>query len=495
MKSPTSLFTLSSVVVVAAFRHSSPPPPRRPRSHCHSPPWSATTRTMTMTTRTRTWARRDIVGRPIKDNNQHGAADLALSSASDDASHPDHYQCGGIDEEEGDVRYVPMAVPSNIHPLGPPAYLSVLPVGGTTACRLLPTNPSPSSSPSIVDTDDDAESAACVITRLSMRPDVFLIRNGMSASDISILMDGAFRRGMKVAGTRSSPGGGGSSTRGDGCIGNDDGGVDEGRMRVGSYSTWIDPYDIGGCGDYDIGENKSALVSVARDAIARSRRRFSHEAMNDVMDHRYRHRSIDGPDDGNGGHDDDDSSYAEDMQVAIYVAGGGYDYHHDGYGRYLTVLSYLNGVGGTYFPFGNDDIGDDHSMPNGTVEFGGGGDDDDRRRGILIVGREGSNVYTTANPSSSYGGAVRRRDAPVRPKSIIDILPGDAIAFYNYDVDGSRDMRSLHCSLTVPEEKWIATCWYRSEGLTGPFGPMKKARLMDEWANRKEEDAQNVSVP
>jgi hypothetical protein len=80
----------------------------------------------------------------------------------------------------------------------------------------------------------------------------------------------------------------------------------------------------------------------------------------------------------------DDASYAEDMQVAMYDAGGGYDYHHDGFGRYLTVLSYLNGVGGTYFPFGDDeddrdgDDDDNDAAPSSrTVACGGRTDDGD----------------------------------------------------------------------------------------------------------------------
>jgi hypothetical protein len=509
MKTPptTMIFTLLSVVaVVVAFTPSScpppPPPPIRRRffHHHRSTARGATTvTTTTRGTRTRARSRRDIVGRAIEDNNQPRTSRLLHRCGTHDDENEEE------EEEEEEKRF---------HPLGPPTYLSSLPVGGTTACRLLlPHDPTPS----VIDAHDDdvdAESAACVITRLSIRPHVFLMRNGMSARDTSILMDGASRRGMTAAGTRSSPGGGGDSSSttktmttregggdsknvGIGAVVDGGGGVeDEGRrMRVGSYSTWIDPYDIGGLDDDrgDIGndESASALVSVARGAISMSRRRFSHEAMNDIMDRRFRH-------DGKQCDDDDDSSYAEDMQVAMYVPGGGYDYHHDGYGRYLTVLSYLNGVGGTYFPFVDDDdvnISDDDAMPpGGIVECGGGSDNDDRRRGILIVGREGSNVYTAANSSSSsYCDGIRHRgNALVRPRSIIGIVPGDAIAFYNYDADGSRDMRSLHCSLTVPEEKWIATCWYRSEGLTGPFGLMKKARLRDEWTTRNKEDAQNA---
>jgi hypothetical protein len=235
------------------------------------------------------------------------------------------------------------------------------------------------------------------------------------------------------------------------------------------------------------------LVSVARDAMSTSRLRFSHDVMNEAMNDRR-----------------DMIARAEDVQVARYDPGGGYDYHHDGYGRYLTVLSYLNGVGGTYFPYGDGDDDDDGDRADGidggrgiggeesNRRFASGGDDEalltmatsggfvDEKRGILIVGKEGSDSYTkTTNfpPSSSSSSSVDRRGhhLAVHPKNIVNIRPGDAIAFYNYDIDGARDMRTLHCSLTVPEEKWIATCWFRSEDLTGPFGSLKKARMMDEW--------------
>jgi hypothetical protein len=154
-------------------------------------------------------------------------------------------------------------------------------VGGTTRCRL---RSPPSSSPSSPDDDDldDGKGRGGVITRLSRRPDVFLIRDVLSSADASTLMDSAARQGMKVAGMRGTSG--------------DDGG----RIRAGSYLTWIDPYDVLGEGadaaapdndDDDGGTGGAAvaapaLVSVARDAISTSRRRISHDAMNDAMDRR-----------------------------------------------------------------------------------------------------------------------------------------------------------------------------------------------------------------
>jgi hypothetical protein len=80
--------------------------------------------------------------------------------------------------------------PQPFHPLGPPAYLSVLPVGGTMRCRL---RSPPSSCPSSPDDDDvdDGTGRGGVITRLSRRPDVFLIWDVLSSADASTLMDSA----------------------------------------------------------------------------------------------------------------------------------------------------------------------------------------------------------------------------------------------------------------------------------------------------------------
>ena len=88
------------------------------------------------------------------------------------------------------------------------------------------------------------------------------------------------------------------------------------------------------------------------------------------------------------------------------------------------------------------------------------------RCGVLIAGKEGSDPYL----KSSY----------VNPKSTVYIEEGDAVAFYSFTKGGEKDLRQLHCSLPVPEEKWIATCWFRSDALTGPFAYLKKAQLLEE---------------
>jgi hypothetical protein len=130
-----------------------------------------------------------------------------------------------------------------------------------------------------------------------------------------------------------------------------------------------------------------------------------------------------------------------------------------------AVLIYMNGIGGTYFPFANlgnsihdVDAADEASAVDlATARVPG-------KDGILLVGTEGTEPYA----QSPY------------PNSVLHISAGDAIAFYSYKPTGKKDWRSLHCSLTVPQEKWISTCWFRSEALTGPFSYLKKEAMLRE---------------
>ncbi|KAL7540385.1 hypothetical protein ACHAXR_010069 [Thalassiosira sp. AJA248-18] len=294
------------------------------------------------------------------------------------------------------------------HPLGPPSFLANLPVGETFHLPSMNKN----------------------ITRLSSLPDIFLVRDFISVEEGGMLMQSAIMTGMKRAGTRRS----GANT-----------------IRKNSHLTWIDPNGING-GEVLGGILHREAVSVARETIVKSSRLFSHEVMNGLMNNAERM----------------DYAFAEDVQVAKYDALGRFDSHHDGYGRYLTVLTYLNGVGGTYFPFGN--IGSDMNEIDFTneseMQVVAGLNERVGKYGILLVGKEGTSSYLDSTSAN--------------PKTIVEIQTGDAIAFYNYGSNGEKDLRSLHCGLTVPEEKWIATCWFRSDALTGPFSFWKRAQLLEE---------------
>ena len=260
------------------------------------------------------------------------------------------------------------------------------------------------------------------VTRISTSPDIFLIKDLISSEDRKTLIQAAQHQGMNVAGTRSS----GKNT-----------------VRKNSYLTWIDPYSIE--------SSNGASASVARDIISKSLC-FTHDVMKNLINNVEKM----------------DFCFAEDLQVAKYDKGGRFDYHHDGFSRYLTVLSYLNGVGGTYFPYGN--MSDELVERNFTISEDGVSvmsfKKQFERCGVLIAGKEGSDPYL----KSSY----------VNPKSTVYIKEGDAVAFYSFTEGGEKDLRQLHCSLPVPEEKWIATCWFRSDALTGPFAYLKKAQLLEE---------------
>lgn len=264
------------------------------------------------------------------------------------------------------------------------------------------------------------------ITRLSQSPDVFIVKNFVSVADRETMMQQATLQGMEVAGTRKS---------------------DTNTIRRHSYITWIDPYSILGLDDAVTRE----AVRVAKEMVAQSASLFAHESLHGKLDVA-----------------EVDYIFAEDVQVAKYNYGGMFQCHHDGFSRYLTVLSYLNGVGGTYFPFALSDTQSTHEIDTANEEDAA---EIAKRRivgrdGVLIVGKEGPESYLAISKTAT--------------NSIVTIEAGDAVVFYNYKANGDRDWRSLHCSLTVQQEKWIATNWFRSEALTGPFSWLKKASLLED---------------
>jgi hypothetical protein len=262
------------------------------------------------------------------------------------------------------------------------------------------------------------------INRLSKSPDIFLIKAFLSQNDRDVLMQAASNQGLKMAGTRNS---------------------EINTIRKNSYLTWIDPHNISG-------EHDAEALKIAKEMVFKSGAYCVHEALHKVI--------------AEGGKVD--YFFAEDVQVAKYDADGRFGYHHDGYSRYLTVLVYLNGIGGTYFPFANlgfDVHAIDNAVEESAVEIARKSKDVGKD-GILIVGKEGAGPYITSG-----------HDAPL--KSVFEIEAGDAVAFYSYKPSGDKEWRALHCSLPVPEEKWIATCWFRSEALTGPFSYLKKEALLE----------------
>lgn len=153
------------------------------------------------------------------------------------------------------------------------------------------------------------------------------------------------------------------------------------------------------------------------------------------------------------------SAGVEDLQVLEYEVGGEFVYHHDGIPRILTVIYYLNGVGGTWFPLAcaeSEEITTQLTEPR------------NKAHALELVkdlapGRDGLLVKGTGN---------KRNESNQREctSNTVWIGQGDALAFYNYLDDGSArvDWRSLHCGLQTTNEdgtKWIANHWYRLNSL------------------------------
>jgi hypothetical protein len=150
--------------------------------------------------------------------------------------------------------------------------------------------------------------------------------------------------------------------------------------------------------------------------------------------------------------------YPENLQVVQYDPQGRFDLHHDGFNRTVTVLTYLNGVAGTWFPFcdatNNDDM-PTTSLNNKEIVLKNKIPGKD---GLCIVGMEQND--DTVRQSN-------QEDSDPHSQHTVQIQPGDAIVFYNYKHDKNYGMiwnwKSLHCGLPAVKSKWIATNWFRLE--------------------------------
>ena len=153
----------------------------------------------------------------------------------------------------------------------------------------------------------------------------------------------------------------------------------------------------------------------------------------------------------------------ESMQVLKYNPGGEFKPHLDasslyvgsGEHRVLTVLLYLNGVGGTWFPLATTD-----SSSSDAGAYAGGGD------GVAAPGEppksELAALTAEHNLQMSAIAAARCR-VPGRDGVLASPSKGDAVAFFNYVDDGTGDLdrTALHAGLPSPSVKSVATLWYR----------------------------------
>uniref|UniRef100_A0A7S3V909 Fe2OG dioxygenase domain-containing protein n=1 Tax=Chaetoceros debilis TaxID=122233 RepID=A0A7S3V909_9STRA len=194
------------------------------------------------------------------------------------------------------------------------------------------------------------------------------------------------------------------------------------------------------------------------------------------------------------------SAGVEDLQVLKYGVGGEFVLHHDGVPRVLTIIYYLNGVGGTWFPLAKIDESDNGSSidesgmeekffnsrnsstplnKSQALDLGKGLKPG--HSGVLVKGKTTSATATATSKTlegEDGNGSKKKGDSEQNVGNnnnnnnnhIAWIDQGDALVFYNYLDDGSArlDWRALHSGLPTTEEdgeKWIANHWFRVNGL------------------------------
>lgn len=310
------------------------------------------------------------------------------------------------------------------HPFSPPTWLQELPLHSPTIPPFF---------------DDKARrrrilASDMTITRVSLDPPVFFVKNFCPDEKNNALMKYALENDLEYSGTSAG---------------------DIVKQRVGSYTGWVYPPDEHDKDEQDhmiSKENNNIAKSVAGYMTELSRVLFVSDFLRDAMDQSS---------------EESESYYsAEALQVVRYVIGGKYDVHHDGMNRFLTVLTYLNGVAGTWFPYAivdNNqqlDAGDFEDLPN--MSSGNAAHD-------KIPGKDG--LLITNSPFGC--GVPEDNEVQTCTNNILKIEKGDAIVFYNYDrienPNAEEDMpqtgpiinwRSIHSGMRTTEEKWIATNWF-----------------------------------
>jgi len=258
--------------------------------------------------------------------------------------------------------------------------------------------------------DDKSDTLQFTIERVSGSPDIFCLRNFVTPSECTQIQKHAKESGMEEAGT---------ITKGD----------TSSRKRCSV--AWLSPSN-GQRRDED-------ATHIVNDLVSSTANMFLSK---EVMSH--------------------PSAGVEDMQVLKYGTGGEFVHHHDGEPRVLTVIYYINGVGGTWFPLAhtNNDECKDFSKESEPLDKAGAMD--------LVKGfepgKDGLLAKGTGNAPSKDATATKHV-VQEENEHIAWVNQGDAIAFYNYKDDGSGklDWKSLHCGLPTSEEdgtKWIANHWY-----------------------------------
>ncbi|GFH47273.1 hypothetical protein CTEN210_03748 [Chaetoceros tenuissimus] len=167
------------------------------------------------------------------------------------------------------------------------------------------------------------------------------------------------------------------------------------------------------------------------------------------------------------------SAGVEDLQVLRYGTGGEFVLHHDGEPRTMTVIYYLNGVGGTWFPLArtSNDVNEDPCTNMNTSQMDASfyktRSQPQNKQSALDLGKD---FQPRSHGLLVEGGRSSEEDSPIN-QHVASIKQGDALVFYNYCDDGSGRLnwRALHAGLPTAEEdgeKWIANHWFRVNDLT-----------------------------
>lgn len=259
------------------------------------------------------------------------------------------------------------------------------------------------------------------ITRLSSEPNIFLIRNTLSEHECNTLIDSAkdmekaelYKESLQIQGYRSN-----------------------------SFISWIYPPDEEEEDEEDFFDIACNLVRMGSYQLLRNSTYYSELFLN------WQNGYI-----------------AEPIQLLKYTKNGKFNLHHDGLGRIITMITYLNGIGGTWFPYAN---------VNNNIN---NNDDDDStfKKKMLVPGQDG--LLIVGNEYPHHDDYYQEEDTNHNNNNnIIRINAGDSIVFYNYyyccddnNNNNSRikmNIKSIHCGIrTITSEKWIATNWYRSKAL------------------------------
>lgn len=267
------------------------------------------------------------------------------------------------------------------------------------------------------------------IQKVSEDPPIFILRNFVPYDACQSLIQAAIDQGLEAAKAQDSRENGGGETH---------------QRRIGSSVTWLAPP----------GEDDSTTTGTSC-GKANSDSSSAGEIA-DILTRLAADLCL-------GHHDSSrESVVPENLQIVQYQPNGRFDLHHDGQDRIVTVLTYLNGVARTWFPFvgaGIEDLPTSLKDPANALKGKEPG-----RDGLCIVGPHDAMPTCVDDDDDD--------DLPKSPPRVVRIEPGDAVIFYNYEIEQDEEFnrcrrmirwKSFHCGLPASDIKWIATNWFRLE--------------------------------